>query len=76
MFAYMLYEREGAILQDLVQAMVFSFKFEMLAMGIPFALLGGVAGMCLVLWFDSKKKQTEAERQIEKLEKQLAQLRR
>ena len=76
MLVYMLYEREGVILQDLAQAVVFSFKFKMLPMGIPFALLGGVAGMCLGLWLDAKKKRAEAELQIEKLEKQLAQLRR
>jgi hypothetical protein len=67
----MLFEREGVILQDLAQAVVFSFKFKMLPMGIPFALLGGMAGMCLGLWLDSKKKRAEAEQQKEKLEKQL-----
>lgn len=76
MLVYMLYEQEGVILQDLAQAVVFSFRSRMLPMGIPFALLGGVAGMCLGLWLDAKKKRAEAELQIEKLEKQLAQLKR
>jgi hypothetical protein len=76
MLVYMLYEQEGVILQDLAQAVVFSFKFRMLPMGIPFALLGGVAGMCLGLWLDAKKKRAEAELQIEKIKKQLGQLKR
>lgn len=79
MLVYMLYEREDVILQDLAQAVVFSFNFKMLPMGIPFALLGGVAGMCLGLWLNAKKKLAEAELrelQIKELEKQLAQLKR
>lgn len=47
----------------------------MLFMGLPFALAGALIGLSLGLWLLNKKKRIEAEKLVERLNKQLADLR-
>ncbi len=41
-----------------------SFEPDMLAMGIPFALLGGIAGLFFGFWLNARLRKFEAEKQL------------
>lgn len=50
---------------------VFKEQGLMLMMGLPFALIGAVAGLLLGLWLVNRRKRNEAEQLVERLQKQL-----
>lgn len=55
---------------------IFKEHGPMVAMGLPFALIGGAAGLLLGLWLSNKKKRIEAEKIVERLQKQLTDLKK
>lgn len=64
MLVYVLHERQGVVLEDLFQALAFTFDPAMLDMGIPFALLGAVTGLLYGLWRENRNKRVELEKQL------------
>lgn len=64
MMVYVLHERRGVVLEDVVQALVFSFDPSMLDMGAPFALLGAACGLFFGLWQENRKRRIDLEKQL------------
>jgi hypothetical protein len=64
MLVYVLHERQGVVIHDLLKAAVFAFEPDMLVMGIPFAALGAAAGFFFGLWTENKDRRTACEIQL------------
>ncbi len=52
---------------------IFKERGSMMVMGLPFALVGALAGLLLGLWLLNKNKKEKAEKLVERLENQLSQ---
>ena len=51
-------------LHQLSTEIAYSFKPDMLPMGLPFALVGGLTGMVVAFWFEAKRHQFEIEKRL------------
>ncbi len=71
-YAMVVYELHGAhgaegvrpAIARLFSDVAASFKPDMLLMGIPFALLGGVAGLSIGFWLNARVRKFEAEKRM------------
>lgn len=72
MVIYRVYENSEPGIQDLFRELLLSFRLQMLPMGIPFGIFGGVVGLFYGFWIVNKKKRIEGERMIETLQKHIS----